>query len=106
MNEIDLNILFNKYNEAFVIIKDRFDYLYNEYSINGESNPIEFIKYRVKKPESIVQKLLKKSLPFTTENIEKSLNDIIGIRIVCSFLDDLDKIKETIREMEQHGELT
>ena len=106
MNEIDLNILFNKYNEAFVIIKDRFDYLYNEYSINGESNPIEFIKYRVKKPDSIVQKLLRKSLPFTTENIENSLNDIIGIRIVCSFLDDLDKIKETIRRMEQHGELT
>lgn len=105
MNEIDLNILFDKYNEAFVIIKDRFDLLYKEFSIYGDSNPIEFIKYRVKKQDSIVQKLLKKSLPFTTENVENSLNDIIGIRIVCSFLDDLENIKLVIRKMEKYGEL-
>ena len=86
MNEIDMSILFDKYNEAFVVIKDRFDLLYKEFAVLGENNPIEFIKYRIKKPDSIAMKLIKKSLPFTTENIESDVNDIIGVRIVCSFL--------------------
>lgn len=106
MNEIDMSILFDKYNEAFVVIKDRFDLLYKEFAVLGENNPIEFIKYRIKKPDSIAMKLVKKSLPFTTENIERGVNDIIGVRIVCSFLSDLETLKEVIRGMEKAGELT
>lgn len=106
MNEIDMSILFDKYNEAFVVIKDRFDLLYKEFAVLGENNPIEFIKYRIKKPDSIAMKLTKKSLPFTTENIESDVNDIIGVRIVCSFLSDLETLKEVIRGMEKAGELT
>ena len=106
MNEIDMSILFDKYNEAFVVIKDRFDLLYKEFVVLGEANPIEFIKYRIKKPDSIAMKLVKKSLPFTTENIESGVNDIIGVRIVCSFLSDLETLKEVIRGMEKSGELT
>ena len=107
MSELDFNTLLDKYNKAFLIIKEKFENLYEEYAIQyGENNPIEFINYRIKKQESIFQKLLRKSLPFTTENIENSINDIIGIRIVCSFLDDLEKVKDLIIKMEQYGELT
>ena len=106
MDEINLSILFDKYNEAFVDIKERFDSMYKEFSSLGDDNPIEFIEYRIKKLDSIAMKLDKKSLPFTTENIEKGVNDIIGVRIVCSFLDDLNIIKEEIKKMQDNGELT
>lgn len=106
MNEVNLRSLFDKYNEAFVDIKERFNLMNKEFSELGDDNPIEFIKYRIKKPDSIAKKLKKKSLPLTAENIEKSLNDIIGVRIVCSFLDDLEIIKEKIKNMEANGEFT
>ena len=46
MDELELSILFDKYNEAFVSIKDRFDLLYKELSIYKDNNPIEYINYR------------------------------------------------------------
>ena len=56
---------------------------------NYDRNPIESIKGRIKRPESIHKKLLKYGLDISIENIKNNINDIAGIRVVCSFLDDV-----------------
>ena len=105
VEKYDLSILSNKYNEALISVKDRFDFLQNELSIYGDKNPIEYINYRVKEPKSIVEKLYRLSIPFSLENVESTLTDIIGVRIVCPFLDDLDMVIQIIKKMEEAGEL-
>ncbi len=83
------------YQLALNKLKNKFDSLYLEFSTLEDNNPIEHLKYRIKKLDSIEEKLKKKSLPPTYDNISK-LNDIVGVRIVCSFLNDLEKIIKII----------
>ena len=90
-NNIDKQFL--KYNEALQILKEKFQILYKENLKLGEANPIGHIKYRIKSKKSIQNKLKNKfNLDFTTSNIEENLHDIAGIRIVCPFLSDINKI--------------
>jgi len=63
--------------------------LNDEMSVRYHRNPISSITSRVKKPESITQKLLKKGLPFTVEAIMTNLSDVAGVRIICEFIDDI-----------------
>ena len=88
-NDID-KILF-KYNEAINFLKEKF----NKFSIDnlGDENPISHIKTRLKTKKSIKNKLKEKfNLEYNAINIESTLNDIAGIRIVCPFLSDINKI--------------
>ena len=59
-------------------------------------NPIEHIKSRIKTPESIVKKLKRDGYESTIENMVKYVNDIAGIRIICSFTTDIYRIAEMI----------
>ena len=52
-------------------------------------NPFETIKSRLKKPISIIDKMRRKGMPLSVENIERTLNDIAGVRVICSFPDDI-----------------
>ena len=61
----------------------------DEFSVENNRNPISFIKTRIKKPNSIYDKLQKMGYEFTTENIQTYLNDVAGVRIVCAFIDDI-----------------
>ena len=54
------------------------------------------VEYRVKKADSIARKLIKKGYPATFENAKNKLNDIIGIRVVCLYSDDVYKISDQI----------
>ena len=47
MDKINLNVLFDKYNEALTVIKNRFDLMYDDFSNKGDDNPIEFIECRL-----------------------------------------------------------
>ena len=76
-------------------LKYKFNSLSKRFSILEENNPIEHINYRIKKKSSIAEKLHKKNLPVTEENI-RNLNDVIGVRVVCSFLDDVKILITTI----------
>ena len=62
-----------------------------------EINPIEHIKYRLKTPERIVEKVKKETDDISVESIENTISDIAGIRIVCSFLSDLEEIKDVLK---------
>ena len=60
-------------------------------------NPIEHIKSRVKTAESIVKKLKKHGYESTIQNMIEHVNDIAGIRVICSFTSDIYQIAEMIR---------
>ncbi|HAB66767.1 MAG TPA: GTP pyrophosphokinase, partial [Firmicutes bacterium] len=60
-------------------------------------NPIEHIKTRIKDSDSIIKKLSDDNLEFTLENIEKYINDIVGVRIVCAFKEDIYELIDIIR---------
>ena len=77
------------YQVAMDKLKYKFNSLSKEFSLLEENNPIEHIKYRIKKKDSIEGKLKKKDLPITKESI-RNLNDVLGVRVVCSFLDDVE----------------
>ncbi|GLI08490.1 GTP pyrophosphokinase [Paenibacillus tyrfis] len=59
-------------------------------------NPIEHIKTRIKSPESIINKLQRKGLPISLVTARDHLNDIIGVRIICSFLSDIYDLYEIL----------
>ena len=58
-------------------------------------NPFESIKSRLKKPVSIYEKLKHRRIPFSVENIEKYLTDVAGLRVICSFIDDIYSIRDS-----------
>lgn len=70
--------------------------LNDELSLKSKHSPIEDIRSRVKSPESIAQKLQKKGLELTTGNIMKNLDDVAGIRVICSFVDDIFDIAKML----------
>lgn len=77
-------------------IETKLNVLNDEFSLQYNYNPIETIKTRVKDPMSIVEKMKRKGIAPTISNIEKTLNDIAGIRVICSFPEDIYAIAEML----------
>lgn len=77
------------YTCAIREVKTKLEVLNDELSIKNQRNPIEMIKSRVKKPISIVEKLQRRNLPVTLESMVNNLDDVAGIRVICSFVDDI-----------------
>lgn len=88
------------YQCAVMEVETKFNILNNRLSIQEEHNPIEFIKSRVKSLDSIIRKLEKLQLPITIESVEESLRDVAGVRVVCSFVDDIYAIAENFLAQE------
>ena len=84
--------LMMNYECAMLEIKTKLDVLNAELSVKDSRNPFETIKTRIKKPMSIINKLKKDGIDVTLDNIEKHLNDVAGIRVICSFQDDIYKL--------------
>ncbi len=78
-----------QYECAMLEIKTKLDVLNTELSLQKSRNPFETIKCRIKSPESILEKMKRNNIPLTVEDMEKNLNDIAGIRVICSFPDDI-----------------
>ena len=87
------------YNSALKEIGTKLEILNDEFQHVHQYNPIEHIKSRIKSPESIVRKLKKKGYDVTLENMVKYVNDIAGIRIICSFTSDIYRIANMLREI-------
>ncbi|MBQ8532528.1 MAG: GTP pyrophosphokinase family protein [Clostridia bacterium] len=81
--------LMMKYNCAMLEIKTKLDVLNSQLSLENDRNPFESISCRIKTPKSIVEKLQRKGYPLTVDSIEQNLNDVAGIRVICSFRDDI-----------------
>jgi len=85
------------YNSALKEVGTKLEILNDEFQHIHQYNPIEHIKSRIKSPESIVKKLKKRGLDSTIENMTEFVNDIAGIRVICSFTSDIYHIAEMIR---------
>lgn len=84
------------YNAALKEIGTKIDILNDEFQHRHRYNPIEHVKSRLKKPESIVKKLKAHGYDTTIENMVRYVNDIAGIRITCSFTSDIYRIAEML----------
>lgn len=84
------------YNAALKQVETKMEVLNDEFQHVHRYNPIEHIKARMKSPESIVKKLKRNGYESTIENMIEHVNDIAGIRIICSFTSDIYRIAEMI----------
>lgn len=85
-----------KYTCAIKEVKTKLEVLNYELSVKNQRNPIEVIKSRVKRPRSILGKLRKRELPLTIDSMTGNLDDIAGIRVICSFIDDIYEISRML----------
>ncbi len=89
-----------KYNCAIREVKTKLEVLNDEFSIQNQRNPIEFIKTRVKKPASIVGKLIRKGFDVSLQSVQDNLNDVAGIRVICSFVDDIYAVADMLTKQD------
>lgn len=82
------------YRCAMMEVETKFRVLSENLSLEDDRNPIEAIKTRMKSPESIANKLRSRNFPMTVESIEKNLNDVAGVRVICGFPGDIYRLSE------------
>lgn len=83
------NKLMAYYRCAIMEVETKFNVLNEEFSLRYDRNPINGIKSRLKRLESIKEKLERRDLPFSIDTIEEHIHDVAGVRVVCSFVDDV-----------------
>jgi len=86
----------NLYSSAAREIKTKLENLNDEFKHVKDRNPIHHIKSRIKTPKSIMDKLNRLGCELSVESARKNLTDIAGIRVVCSYIDDIYLIAELL----------
>jgi len=86
------------YSQAVEELKIKLKGMRSQYEHESRHSPIEFITARVKPIESILEKAEKKQVPL--EQVEKEIQDIAGVRVVCQFVDDIYEIVKMLRARE------
>jgi len=81
--------LMMQYRCAIMEVETKLKVLNEEFSLQYDHNPFESIKTRLKNPAGIIEKCKRKGFEVTIENIENNLFDIAGIRVICSFPEDI-----------------
>ena len=84
------------YNAALKEVGTKLEILNDEFQHVHQYNPIEHIESRLKTDESITRKLIRKGKEITVENIQKYIDDIAGVRVICSFTPDIYRIVDMI----------
>jgi len=84
------------YRCAMMEIETKFNVLNQEYSLQHDRNPISAVKGRLKSISSIQEKLRRKNLPVSLSAIEENLNDVAGVRVICSFPEDVYALAEAL----------
>lgn len=92
----DYNALFFLYDSALREVNTKIEILNNEFKSVHKYNPIEHIKMRIKSMQSIMDKLERKNIPYSFDNVMANINDIAGIRVICSFTSDIYKIAKML----------
>lgn len=95
-NGLTLDTLMAYYRCAIMEIETKFKVLNEQFSLEYDRNPIESIKTRVKSIDGIVHKAKKKGIPLSIHAIEQNINDIAGVRVVCSFPEDIYLLSECL----------
>lgn len=94
-NKKPMDLLMTYYQCAIMEIETKFKVLNQEYSLQYDKNPIESIKTRVKSYDSLLRKIRRKNIPLNLTAIEENIHDIAGVRVICSFPDDIYELAES-----------
>ena len=88
------------YSCAMREICTKLENLSQEFELKAARNPIQHITHRLKKPESIRNKMLQKGLPLEYEIMRDEITDIGGIRVVCSYINDIYAIANMLKQQD------
>lgn len=91
---------FANYSCAIMRVETKFKVLNEQFSLIYDGNPIESIKTRVKDYDSIIRKVIRKKIPRTLDAIEEHINDIAGVRVICSFQDDIYRLANCLLQQD------
>lgn len=92
--------LMMQYKCALMEVETKLNVLNAEFSLEYDRNPFESIKTRIKEPVSIFEKMKRMGEEITVDNIERCLNDVAGIRVICSFPEDIYTIAEMLERQD------
>lgn len=95
-----IETLMTYYECAIMEVETKFKVLDEEFSLEYDRNPIESIKSRVKSLESILKKIRKKNIPLTLDAIESEITDIAGVRVICSFPQDIYMLADCLLQQD------
>ena len=84
------------YSCALKEIQTKFEVLDTEFKLEYNRNPITSISTRLKRTDSVMDKLERKGLPFTLASVEENIHDMAGIRVICSYIDDIYLIADAL----------
>ena len=84
------------YTCAIREVKTKLEVLNDDLAVRYQRNPIQMIKSRVKKPLSILEKLKRRGYPVSVQSVAENLYDVAGIRVICSFIDDIYVVAEML----------
>lgn len=93
---VDYKELMMMYTCAMKEIRTKFEVLNTEFNVRYRRNPINAITTRLKRTSSITEKLGRQEQPFSIESIEENINDVAGVRVICSYIDDIYTIAEAL----------
>ena len=94
------------YSCAIREVKTKLEVLNDDLAVRNQRNPIQMIKSRVKKPGSIIEKLQRRGYPITIQSVYDNLYDVAGIRVICSFVDDIYQVAEMLARQDDVTVLT
>jgi putative GTP pyrophosphokinase len=88
-NRQRIDAMMSRYKCAVMEVETKFKVLNEQFSLEYDRNPIEAIKSRVKSIDSIIEKIQRKNIKPTLESVEENISDIAGVRVICSFREDI-----------------
>ncbi len=103
-NTFEINPIYTKefacemqlYRAAIKEIRTKLEILDEDFHVRYDYNPIHHIESRLKSPDSIIGKLVRRNLDITTDNIRNNLRDVAGIRVICNYLHDVNRIADML----------
>ncbi len=81
-------------------VQTKFDVLNTEFSVLHQRNPISSIHTRLKSNSSIIEKMNRKKIPFSLDNLLHEINDVAGIRVICSYIDDIYALSDALTKQD------
>ena len=88
------------YNSAIKEIKTKLEILDEEFQVKFDHNPIHHMEYRLKTPQSIVDKLVRKNFKVSAASIRQNLTDVAGVRVICNYIDDINHIADLLTQQD------
>ena len=95
-NSLTFIKLMSYYKCAIMEVETKFNVLNEAFSIRHDRNPISSVKTRLKTPQSIMEKIERNGWALSIETVEKNLNDIAGVRVCCSFIEDVYMLADAL----------